>query len=88
MTTPNHGKLNSGCLELPTVCDVCGNARGTNKHKRCSKIRQARHAQAILNDEFDRMLMFDKKESDDDQTIQFSPAHADASQRQMLRDEG
>lgn len=57
MTKPAGGKLNAGYLELPSKCDVCGNARGTNKHKRCSKIRQQRHAE-----DADRAMMFDKKE--------------------------
>lgn len=62
MTKPAGGKLNAGYLELPSKCDVCGNARGTNKHKRCSKIRQQRHADMVRDEEADRALMFDKKE--------------------------
>jgi hypothetical protein len=27
-------------LDLPSICDICGNARSTRKHTRCSRIRQ------------------------------------------------
>lgn len=27
-------------LELPSICDICGNARSTRKHAKCSRIRQ------------------------------------------------
>lgn len=27
-------------LDLPSICDICGNARSTRKHARCSRIRQ------------------------------------------------
>lgn len=27
-------------LDLPNQCDICGNARSTRKHQRCSQIRQ------------------------------------------------
>jgi hypothetical protein len=27
-------------LDLPSLCDICGNARSTRKHARCSRIRQ------------------------------------------------
>ena len=27
-------------LDLPSTCDICGNARSTGKHQRCSRIRQ------------------------------------------------
>ncbi|HGH3965712.1 TPA: hypothetical protein ACJIQ0_001671 [Pseudomonas aeruginosa] len=27
-------------LDLPSICDICGNARSTGKHQRCSRIRQ------------------------------------------------
>ncbi|KHO66635.1 hypothetical protein PT85_03525 [Pseudomonas flexibilis] len=29
-------------LDLPYICDICGNARSTGKHARCSKLRQKR----------------------------------------------
>lgn len=29
-------------LDLPWLCDMCGNARSTGKHTRCSKLRQQR----------------------------------------------
>lgn len=27
-------------LDLPSRCDICGNARSTRKHEACSRIRQ------------------------------------------------
>ena len=27
-------------LDLPSICDICGNARSTRKHAACSRIRQ------------------------------------------------
>jgi len=32
--------LASHRLSLPSVCDICGNARSTRKHQACSRIRQ------------------------------------------------
>lgn len=29
-------------LDLPSRCDICGNARSTRKHQACSRIRQHR----------------------------------------------
>ena len=29
-------------LDLPAMCDICGKARSTRHHSRCSKIRQQR----------------------------------------------
>lgn len=29
-------------LDLPSICDICGNARSTRKHQKCSRIRQHR----------------------------------------------
>jgi hypothetical protein len=29
-------------LDLPSLCDICGNARSTRKHAKCSRIRQQR----------------------------------------------
>lgn len=31
-------------LEGNSICDICGKARSTRKHAKCSKIRQKRHA--------------------------------------------
>lgn len=30
----------SHSLDLPSICDICGKARSTRKHARCSRIRQ------------------------------------------------
>lgn len=27
-------------LDLPSICDICGGARSTRKHAKCSRIRQ------------------------------------------------
>ena len=27
-------------LDLPSVCDICGKARSTRKHQKCSRLRQ------------------------------------------------
>lgn len=27
-------------LDLPSICDICGKARSTRKHAKCSSIRQ------------------------------------------------
>ncbi|TDF86318.1 hypothetical protein [Pseudomonas sp. H9] len=35
-------RLASSQLDLPSICDVCGKARSTRKHQRCSQIRQQR----------------------------------------------
>lgn len=56
-----QGKLRAGCLDLSLECDVCHKNRSRGSHDKCSKIRQQRHAQILLNEEFDRLLMFDKK---------------------------
>nr|WP_151883474.1 hypothetical protein [Pseudomonas monteilii] len=29
-------------LDLPAMCDICGRARSTRNHSRCSRIRQQR----------------------------------------------
>ena len=42
-TTPGRRTrptLASQNLDLPSICDICGNARSTRKHARCSRIRQ------------------------------------------------
>ncbi len=31
-------------LDLPSICDICGNARSTRKHGACSRIRQQQKA--------------------------------------------
>lgn len=31
-------------LDMPSICDICGNARSTRKHQRCSRIRQQQKA--------------------------------------------
>ena len=36
--------LASHRLDLPSRCDICGNARSTRKHQACSRIRQQRKA--------------------------------------------
>lgn len=51
-----RGKLQSGCPDLPYTCDVCGRPRSIKVHKRCSKIRQERHAQQLRNEAFDNHL--------------------------------
>jgi hypothetical protein len=56
------GKLKSNCPDFPSRCDICNRQRSQGNHKRCSKIRQQRHEQVLRNEEFDRLLMFDKKE--------------------------
>jgi hypothetical protein len=33
-------RLASHALDLPSHCDICGNARSTRKHQKCSQIRQ------------------------------------------------
>lgn len=56
------------------------------KHYKCSRIRQERHAQILRNEEFDRLLMFDKKDSDDDQTISIPCTDANADQQEGVCD--
>lgn len=29
-------------LDLPSICDICGKARSTRKHAKCSRVRQQR----------------------------------------------
>lgn len=36
--------LASQRLDLPSLCDICGNARSTRKHGACSRIRQQKKA--------------------------------------------
>jgi len=34
--------MTSKHLDLPSICDICGNARSTRKHQKCSRVRQQR----------------------------------------------
>lgn len=38
--TRTRPTLASHRLVLPSICDICGNARSTRKHAKCSRIRQ------------------------------------------------
>lgn len=42
MTLQIRPRLASHSLDLPNHCDICGKARSTRTHQRCSKIRQQR----------------------------------------------
>ena len=55
------GKLTLGHHEFPFKCDICGKARNLKVHTKCSKIRQQKHEQMILDAELDRLMMFDLK---------------------------
>ncbi|MDH0894658.1 MULTISPECIES: hypothetical protein [unclassified Pseudomonas] len=35
-----HPTMASHRLDLSSICDICGKARSTRKHARCSRIRQ------------------------------------------------
>ncbi|KAF1312728.1 hypothetical protein BLX42_01920 [Pseudomonas sp. SG-MS2] len=37
--------LASHSLDLPAICDVCGKGRSTQRHTKCSQIRQQRESQ-------------------------------------------
>lgn len=80
MTKPLPGKLKSNCPEFPSRCDVCHKQRSQGKHYKCSRIRQERHAQILRNEEFDRLLMFDKRGESEDQTIPIPRVYEDAEQ--------
>lgn len=41
-TTRTRPTMASHRLDLPSTCDICGKARSTRKHARCSQIRQQR----------------------------------------------
>lgn len=56
------GKLTLGHHELPSRCDVCNRPRNQKVHAKCSKIRQQKHEQMILDAELDRLMMFDVKQ--------------------------
>lgn len=48
MATPNsrtRPTMASHRLDLPNVCDICGKARSTRKHQKCSRIRQQHKAE-------------------------------------------
>lgn len=36
----NRPTMASHRLDLPSICDICGNARSTRKHAACSRKRQ------------------------------------------------
>lgn len=38
--TRTRPPLASHRLNLPSICDICGEARSTRKHAKCSRIRQ------------------------------------------------
>ncbi len=40
MAERSRPELASHRLDLPSRCDICGKARSTRTHQRCSKIRQ------------------------------------------------
>lgn len=40
MTKRTRPSMGSHSLDLPSICDICGKARSTRKHARCSRIRQ------------------------------------------------
>jgi hypothetical protein len=42
--TRTRPALASKRLDLPSICDICGFARSTRRHKVCSKLRQQRKA--------------------------------------------
>ena len=63
MTQKLPERLLSLCPDFLSKCDICGRQRSVKVHKRCSRIRQEQHAQILLNEEFDNLLMDDKKEA-------------------------
>lgn len=40
MTNRARPTMASHRLDLPSICDICGNARSTRKHATCSRKRQ------------------------------------------------
>lgn len=40
MAARTRPTLASHRLSLPSICDICGKARSTRKHKACSRLRQ------------------------------------------------
>lgn len=55
------GKLRAGAFELSSKCDICGKNRAAGNHQKCSRKRQRIHEQILLNEDFDNLLMDDKK---------------------------
>ena len=43
-TARTRPPLASHRLDLPSLCDICGKARSTRNHAKCSRIRQQRKA--------------------------------------------
>lgn len=39
-TSRTRPTMASHHLDLPSICDICGNARSTRKHAACSRTRQ------------------------------------------------
>ncbi len=44
MTKRIRPPMASHSLDLPAICDVCGKGRSTQRHQRCSRIRQQRES--------------------------------------------
>lgn len=44
MTDRTRPPMASHRLDLPSRCDICGKARSTRNHAKCSRIRQQRKA--------------------------------------------
>ncbi len=42
MNSKTRPRIATHTLDLPTICDICGNARSTRRHASCSKRRQQR----------------------------------------------
>ncbi len=40
MTSRTRPTMASHRLDLPSICDICGKARSTRKHAKCSRTRQ------------------------------------------------
>lgn len=40
MTNQTRPRLASHSLDLPVICDICGKAKSTRRHTKCSSIRQ------------------------------------------------
>lgn len=57
----NRTTFELGEYVVPKACDVCGENRYRGNHRRCSRIRQQRHADRLRDDEHDRSLMDDGK---------------------------
>lgn len=43
-TTRTRPSLAGQRLDLPSLCDICGKARSTRNHAKCSRLRQQRKA--------------------------------------------